>query len=401
MVEESYREKYYRISANINLDAICANIRNARRRAAPSAQLMAIIKADGYGHGAVPIAHALDELEENGSPVVAAYGVAIIEEAIELRRAGITKPILILGATVPEQVPAAVEYGLTQTVFRLPMAECISAEAVRQGRTALIHIKLDTGMGRIGYSGSREDAQEIWEISRLPNISIEGLFSHFAKADAADKASAKAQLARFLDFAQRLAELGVRPRLRHIANSAALIDMPEAHLDMVRCGISTYGLYPSGEVRKASLPLFPAMELKSHISFIKQVPPGFTVGYGSTFRAERPMSIATVPVGYADGYPRSLSNRGRVLVRGKTAKIIGRICMDQFMADVTDIPESVIGDAVTLVGEDGGESISAEEPAELSGSFSYEFVSNIAKRVPRIYYKDNIPFLVRTEFPGC
>lgn len=398
MVEEAYKEKYYRVSANINLDALCSNILNTRKRVCPETKIMAVIKADGYGHGAVPIAHAFDELTDGGSPVVAAYGVAIVEEAVELRKAGIAKPILILGYTAPELIPAAVEYDITQTVFQLSAAERISREAVKQGRTAKIHIKLDTGMGRIGFAGTREDALEILQMTKLPNLYVEGMFSHFAKADEEDKTSARKQFEKFMKFDRLLEDCGVQLKVKHISNSAAIIDMPQVHLDMVRSGISTYGLYPSAEVDTSNLPLVPAMELKSHVAFVKQVPPGFTVGYGSTFTADRPMSIATIPVGYADGYPRSLSNKGRVLIHGKTARIIGRICMDQFMVDVTEIPETAQGDVVTLAGRDGGEYIPIEEPADLSGSFNYEFVCDISKRVPRIYYKNGVPVLVRTEF---
>lgn len=399
MVEETYKEKYYRVSANIDLDALCSNILNTRKRVCAQTKIMAVIKADGYGHGAVPIAHAFDKLEENGIPTVASYGVAAVEEAVELRRAGITKPILLLGYTAPKMVPTAVKYDLTQTIFQLSMAKTISAEAIRQKRTAKIHIKLDTGMGRLGYAGTKEDVLEVLQIAKLPNIYVEGLFSHFAMADAADKTSAKTQLAKFLAFAQILAESGLKLPVKHISNSAGIIDLPEANLDMVRSGISTYGLYPSEEVSKENMQLIPALELKSSISFVKQVQPGFTIGYGSTFAADRSMRIATIPVGYADGYPRSLSNCGRVLIHGKTARIVGRICMDQFMADVTDIPEARQGDTVTLVGRDGKEYIPVEEPAKLSGSFNYEFVCGISKRVPRIYYKNGIPILVRTEFP--
>lgn len=398
MTEEVYEEKYYRVSANINLDALCSNILHTRKIVRPETKIMAIIKADGYGHGAVSIARVFDELQENGQPVVAAYGVAMVEEAVELRRAGITKPILILGVTADKQVALAVENNVILTVFQFAQAQIISAEAVRQGRTATIHIKLDTGMGRIGYAGTREDAEEVLQMTKLPGLNVEGLFSHFARADETDKSAAMEQFRKYQTFAQMLQELGVKPAVKHISNSAGIIDLPEVNLDMVRSGISTYGLYPSKEVDTARLPLIQAMELKSHISYIKEVEPGFTIGYGSTFVAEKPMRIATIPVGYADGYPRSLSNKGRVLICGKSAHILGRICMDQFMADVTNIPEAETGDVVTLAGHDGNEFIPIEEPADLSGSFHYEFVCNISKRVPRIYFRHGRPVSVRTEF---
>lgn len=398
MVEKEYEEAYYRVCAKIDLDALCSNILNTRRRVRPQTKIMAVIKADGYGHGAVPIARAFDELFEDGEPVVAAYGVAMVEEGVELRRAGITKPILVLGYTAPELVCEAVRNYITLTVFELSMAKYISKEAAAQGRTAVIHIKLDTGMGRIGYAGTPADAREIAAMAKLPNIRLEGLFSHMARADEADKTSAYRQLERYQRFVGLLTDEGVRIPIKHLSNSAGIIDMPEVQLDMVRSGISTYGLYPSQAVRFANLALTPAMTITSHISFVKHVKAGFTVGYGGTFTAERPMAIATVPVGYADGYPRSLSGKGRVLIHGKSAKILGRICMDQFMVDVTDIPQARQGDEVTLVGRDGEEYIPVEEPAELSGSFNYEFVCGVSKRVPRIYYRGGKPVSVRTEF---
>lgn len=398
MVEKEYGEAYYRVCANIDLDALCSNILNTRRRVRPQTKIMAVIKADGYGHGAVPIARAFDGLKENGEPVVAAYGVAMVEEGVELRRAGVTKPILVLGYTARELVAEAVRNDITLTVFELPMAEYISREAAAQGRTAAIHIKLDTGMGRIGYAGTKSDAAEVAAMTKLPNIRIEGLFSHMAKADEADKTSARLQLARYQEFVRLLEGEGVAIPVKHLSNSAGIIDMPETQLDMVRSGISTYGLYPSREVQFGNLELTPAMTIKSHISFVKHVEAGFTVGYGGTFTAGHPMAIATIPVGYADGYPRALSNRGRVLIHGRSAGIVGRICMDQFMVDVTDIPEAKQGDTVTLVGRDGEEYIPVEEPAELSGSFNYEFVCGISKRVPRVYYRGGKPVGVRTEF---
>ncbi len=359
---------------------------------------MAVIKADGYGHGAIPVARALDGLYEHGVPVVAAYGVAMVEEGVQLRKAGITKPVLVLGVTVPELAGVAVRNDISLTVFGTGLAERLSREAVAAGRTASIHIKVDTGMGRIGYAGSAADAREAAAAAKLPGIKIEGLFSHMACADEADKTSARGQLARFLEFSALLKKEGVMVPVKHIANSAGIIDMPETQLDMVRSGISTYGLYPSGEVDCANLSLTPAMELVSHISFIKRVPAGATIGYGSTFIADHPMTVATIPVGYADGYPRALSNKGRVLIAGKSARIIGRICMDQLMVDVTDIPQAGEGMRVTLFGRDGEAFLPVEEVADLAGSFNYELICGISKRVPRIYYRGGKPASIRTEF---
>lgn len=398
MVEMEYRETYYRNYAKIDLDALCSNMINTRKLVRPQTMIMAIVKADGYGHGAVFLAHAFDQLDKGGSCVVGAYGVAMVEEGIELRRAGITKPILVLGYTPPELVKEAVKNNITLTVFEYFLAEKISREAVAQERVAAVHIKLDTGMGRIGYAGTKEDIREVVRMSALPGIKLEGLFSHMACADEADKTSAYRQYGRFMQFADLLSQEGVRIPVKHIANSAGIIDMQDVQLDMVRSGISTYGLYPSGNVNFSALNLKPAMELISHISFIKQVGGGYTVGYGSTFVTEHPTVIATVPVGYADGYPRALSNRGRVLIAGQYAPILGRICMDQLMVDVTHIPQAKQGDMVTLIGRDGEGFIPVEEAAALAGSFNYEFVCGISKRVPRIYFRDGKPVGIRTEF---
>ena len=399
MVEETYREKYYRVYEKIDLDALCGNIIHTRKLLKADTRLMVIIKADGYGHGAVPVARAFDELDNGGMPVVNAYGVAVVEEGIHLRRAGITKPILVLGANPPAMAGEAVKYDISMAMCDMELAQAMSREAVAQGKTARVHIKVDTGMGRIGFAGSEADAEQIRQISLLPNLCIEGVFSHLACADEADKTSANRQFERFQAFCRRLDEKGVHPEVYHIANSAAIIDLPQMQLDMVRSGISTYGMYPSEEVCRDRLALTPVMELVSRISFIKEVPAGFPVGYGSTFVSEHPMRIATVPVGYADGFPRSLSGKGQVLIHGRRANIIGRICMDQFMVDVTDIPDVKLQDVVTLIGRDGDEMISVEELAALAGSFNYEFVCGITDRVPRIYYRNHRPVSVYTAFP--
>lgn len=398
MVETEYKDGYYRVCAKIDLDALCSNIWNTKKLLHPQTKIMAVIKADGYGHGAVPIARAFDALFADGEPVVAAYGVAMVEEGVQLRRAGVTKPILVLGSTAPELAGQAVREDISLAVFDRALALRISREAQAAGRTAAIHIKLDTGMGRIGYAGTQADAQEVAAIAKLPGIRVEGLFSHMACADEADKTSAQRQFARYQEFVRLLEREGVRIPVKHMANSAGIIDMPQTQLDMVRSGISTYGLYPSGEVAQTKLPLTPAMALVSNISFIKQVETGAAIGYGSTFVAQHPMKIATVPVGYADGYPRALSNKGRVLIAGKSAKIVGRICMDQLMVDVTDIPQAKQWDPVTLIGRDQTEYIPVEEAAKLAGSFNYEFVCGISRRVPRVYYRGGKPVSVRTEF---
>lgn len=380
---EEFHSKYYRASANIDLDAICNNIDNTRKILGDETKLMVILKADGYGHGAVPIAKALLEM------AVDSFGIAILEEGIELRKAGIDKPLLVLGYTPKGQYKKLVEYNITQTVFQYNTAKDLSEEALSQGKTAKVHIKVDTGMSRIGFFDDEESIKEIKNISELKGIEIEGIFSHFACADEEDKTSANRQLERFLEFTKKLEEEGIQIPIKHIANSAAIIDIPEARLDMVRSGIATYGLYPSDEVKKDALVLKPAMEIKSHVSYVKEVEAGVGVSYGSTYVTKGKTRIATIPVGYGDGYPRQLSSRGRVLIHGMSAPIIGRVCMDQFMVDVTNIPEVCQGDTVTLIGRDKEEFISVEEVADMSYSFNYEFICNVGKRIPRIYYRNN------------
>lgn len=380
---EEFHSKYYRASANIDLDAICSNINNTRKLLEAKTRLMVILKADGYGHGAVPIAKALSDM------AVDSFGVAILEEGIELRKAGIDKPILVLGYTPKGQYQKLVEYDITQTIFQYNTAKELSEEALRQGKTAKIHIKIDTGMSRIGFFDDTDSIEEVKKIAELKGIEVEGIFSHFACADETDKTSANRQLKKFLDFTEELEKEGIHIPIKHIANSAAIIDIPEARLDMVRSGISTYGLYPSEDVKKDAIVLKPAMEIKSHVSYVKEVEAGVGVSYGSTYVTGRKTKIATIPVGYGDGYPRQLSSKGRVLIHGMSAPIIGRVCMDQFMVDVTDIPDVNQGDMVTLIGRDKEEFISVEEVANMSYSFNYEFICNVGKRIPRIYYRNN------------
>ena len=373
--------EYYRVEARINLDAICNNIDEVRRNINDNTKIMAVIKADGYGHGAVALATALKDK-------VDAYGIAIIEEGIELRLAGFEKPILILGFTPHQQYEDLLKYDISQTVFQYDMAKKLSDIAVSLGKKAKIHIKVDTGMTRIGFKDTDESIQIIKEISMLPNLIIEGLFTHFACADESDKTSVRKQLSRFLLFADKLEKEGIHIPVKHVSNSASIIDLPEANLDMVRSGIVTYGMYPSDEVNKNSLMLQPALTLKSNVVYVKEVEAGTGISYNSTYITDHDSVIATIPVGYADGYPRQLSSKGRVLIHGKSAPIVGRVCMDQFMVDVTNIPDVIEGDMVTLIGQDGDESISIEEVANLVGSFNYELVCDIGKRVPRVYYKE-------------
>lgn len=373
----------YRVQARVNLDAIYENLQKTREKLNNETKLMVIIKADGYGHGAVPIAWAVDE-------IVDAYGVAITEEAVELRNAGVTKPILILGYSSEEEFTQLIQYDITQTVYSYKMAEKLSDIARKAGKKAKVHIKLDTGMSRIGFRDNDESVTEIQRINALEGLEITGMFTHFACADMTDKSSAYRQYERYLAFEDKLEAVGICPAVKHVSNSAAIIDLPDTYLNMVRSGISTYGLYPSEEVYKASLELIPAMELLSKVVYVKDVEAGTGIGYGSTYVAKEKIRVATIPVGYADGYPRALSNKGYVLIHGKKAPVLGRICMDQFMVDVTHIPETKEEDVVTLIGSNGDLRITVEELANMAYSFNYELVCHISKRVPRVYVRNGV-----------
>jgi len=383
---------YYRVYANIDLDAIYENVVNAKKLTKPGTKLMAIIKADAYGHGAVEVARTLDDVAD-------AYGVAILEEGIELRQAGIDKPVLILGYTPMALYPAMIKHDIATAVFTWKMAQEISQTAEALGRTARIHIKLDTGMSRIGFKQDDESLETICRIAKLPNISIDGCFTHFARMDETDKTWALKQFERYQDFVKRLEEAGVTFPVKHVSNSAGIIEMPQVNLDMVRDGIAVYGMYPSEEVDKSKILLRPAMELKAYVSYVKTLEPGVQISYGGTFTTTRETRVATVPVGYADGYPRALSGKGHVLIHGQYAPILGRVCMDQFMVDVTDIPDVTQGDDVTLVGRDRDGYISIEEVANMAYSFNYEFVCDVGKRVPRVYYRHGQKIETKDYYP--
>lgn len=372
-----------RIYAAVNLDAVLYNLENMKKNISENTKIIAVLKADGYGHGAVPIAREIQSL-----PYIWGIAVATVEEGMELRNAGIQKPILILGYTYEEDYDTIVREDFRPAVFKKSMAQKLSQAAVKAGKPVNIHIKIDTGMTRIGYRDPQRDVPEILEISRLPGIRIEGLFTHFARADETDPAPAYRQLEKYGEFLKKLEAAGLSIPLKHCSNSAGIIRIPEANLDAVRAGVILYGMYPSDEVEKEPVPLKPAMEIKSHIAYIKTVEPGTQVSYGGTYTTQRPTRIATIPVGYADGYARGLSNRGSVLIHGRRAPILGRVCMDQFMVDVTEIPEAKELDEATLLGMDGEDCITMEELGDLSGRFNYEFACCISKRVPRIYIKD-------------
>ncbi|OOM75574.1 alanine racemase [Clostridium sp. BL-8] len=370
--------EYLRTYAKIDLDAIEHNILEVKKRIEKGVKVLAVIKADGYGHGAT----VLGEFLKNQ---VDYYGVATIEEAIELRDNGIELPILILGYTSPSQYIELVKNDITQTIYSLEMAKEISNAAKLCKKAAKIHIALDTGMTRIGLEPNEAGIIELQKIFSLSNVVVEGLFTHFSCADETDKAYSKLQMERYDNFINLLDERSINIPIKHICNSAGIMEFNHHRFDMVRSGIITYGLYPSEEVNKSAIKLKPALEWKAHVVNIKTVDEGCGVSYGKTYITKRKTKIATISVGYADGYPRALSSKGRVLISGEYAPIIGRVCMDQMMVDVTHIDNVEIEDEVILVGKDKDKSISVEELAYLAGSFNYEFVCGICKRVKRIY----------------
>ena len=373
---------YSRVYATVNLDAVASNMRSMRDNLPASTLIMGSVKADGYGHGSVPVAKTIE-------PYVFGYAVATIDEGIILRRHGINKTILILGVTHESRYEDLLRYDIRTAMFQYEKAKKLSDLALKQGKKAVVHLALDTGMSRIGMKADREHAKEAAAIAALEGIEVEGLFTHFARADETDKSAYEEQYRRYKEFLGYLKELGVKIPIRHCSNSAGIVESLESnHMDMVRAGIAIYGMYPSDEVDHNSVKLTPAMEIKSCITYIKEIEAGTAVSYGGTFVADHTMKVATIPVGYGDGYVRSLSGKGDVLIHGKRAAILGRICMDQFMVDVTDIPDVQEDDEVTLLGSDGVECITMEELAEKSGGFHYEMICDIGKRIPRVYLKD-------------
>ena len=359
----------------IDLDAISANFDAIREKT--RSPVMAVVKADAYGHGAIQVARLLEGK-------CAFFGVSSMLEAMELRQAGLATPILILGHTPVKAYETAVRENIRLTIYRWEDALALSEAAVRLGKTARFHLAVDTGMSRLGFQATQEEADLCAKIAALPGLLAEGIFSHFATADCADLSRSQAQADLFDAFCAMLEQRGVKVPIRHLNNSAGLMNF-ERHYDMVRAGIVLYGMYPSSEVDPGLLPLEPALQWLSRVTHVKTLPPGREISYGGTYVTEKDTVVATVPVGYADGYRRSLSGRFHVLIRGRKAPILGRICMDQLMVDVTDIPNVAPGDRVTLVGTDGRESISMEEISAVADSFNYEFVCGISRRVPRIY----------------
>ena len=361
----------------IDLDAVRDNFRAIRQKA--GVPVMAVVKADAYGHGAVQVARELE-------PLCAFFGVSSMQEALELRQAGLKIPILVLGHTPTSAFRTAILEGIRPAIFRYEDAVALSREAKKLDAVAPFHFALDTGMSRIGFQADEENADICAKIAALPGLEAEGLFSHFATADCQDLTQAENQAKRFDAFVEMLAQRGVNVPIRHLDNSAGLMNF-ENHYDMVRAGIVIYGMYPSDEVDPRRLSLRPALSWHSRITHVKTLPAGRGISYGACFVTQKETVVATVPVGYADGYSRSLSNRFYVLIRGKKAPILGRVCMDQLMVDVTDIPGVELNDPVTLIGADGENVITMEQIAAVAGSFNYEMACGISRRVPRFYYR--------------
>ncbi len=365
--------------AEIYLENLRHNIISFRKHIADETEIMAVVKADGYGHGSLEIASVAIE---NGATWL---GVAFVEEGIKLRRGGFNVPILVLNPPFQNQISLFFENNLIPTIFTLEMANLFSDYAAIEKQKKEFHLKVDTGMGRVGVFPHTAADKFLRTVSKLPNLICSGIYTHFATADEKDKSFAEKQLSRFLEVVTSLKKQGICPRTVHAANSAAALEMPEAWLDLVRLGISMYGHYPSEEVDKSILPLKPLMSLKSRVSYVKSVPEGTCISYGCTYVTERETLVATVPLGYGDGYSRLFSNKVQVLIRGNRHPIIGRVCMDQFMVDVSTNQQVKVGDEVVLFGEQDSESIPAEEIAGLIGTINYEVLCAVGKRVPRVY----------------
>lgn len=374
--------------AEINLDNIAHNMKEIRK-ATHSKDIIAVVKADAYGHGALDVAPVL---MENGANK---FAVAILSEGIELRNGGIKIPIMILGYTPIEQSEEIIKYDIEPTIYSFVQAEELSKKAVHLGKIAKIHIALDTGMGRIGFLPNEDSLKEVKKISELPNIEIEALFSHFSSADEKDKEYSKKQLEKFIYFYEGLEKLNIKINSRHISNSPSILDIAEAHYEAVRPGIILYGYYPSDEVQKENVHLKPAMTIKANIVHIKTLPAGEYISYGREFKTEKESVIATLPIGYADGYTRLLKNKAKVIINGEYAPVVGRICMDQCMVDVTHIPGVKNGDEVIILGETQNRRFNADDFAEAIGTINYEILCMVSKRVPRVYTLDGNVIKIR------
>ena len=365
----------------VDLDALAENMRKVKSRA--GTDVLAVVKADAYGLGAVTVARALEE-------ACAFLGTANISEALELRRGGIQKPILILGRVPISAYPLAVAEDIRVPIFIYEDALALSEAAAAQGKTANFHFVVDTGMSRIGFQATEEAADMCADICKLPHLHAEGLFSHYATADGEDLTSANQQLQLFEEFTEKLCARGIEIPIRHLNNSAGIINFPGKQ-DMVRSGIVQYGMYPSDEVDRELLPVEPVMEWIAKVVYVKTLPAGRQISYGGCYTTTRETKVATLPVGYADGYRRSLTDQGHVLIHGKKAPIIGRICMDQMMVDVTDIPDVKIGDHAVLIGRSGDEQITVDYLAQLTGTLNYEIICGISRRTPRVYFRGGKP----------
>lgn len=376
-----FRE-YRPLWAEIDLDNFTHNIRAIKRLLKNGTEYISVIKADGYGHGAIELAEVCIE---NGIKWMA---VAILDEAIELRNAGIENPLLVLGFTPYNKADAIISNDLSQACYSYELAKALSDSAVKLEKTAKVHIAIDTGMGRIGFKPDMEGAEVVSHISRLPNLRIEGLFTHFAVADEEDKEYTYGQLQKYNDFLSMLDGKNVSVDIKHVGNSAATIDLPDLHLDAVRPGVIQYGLYPSDQVIKSRVDAKPVMSLKANIIHVKEVEAGTSISYGRKFITEKKSKIATLPVGYADGYTRLLFGKAKVIVNGKFAPVVGRICMDQCMIDVTGIDDVKVGDEAILMGSDGKLSITADDLASMLGTINYEIVCMFSKRIPRVYLRN-------------
>lgn len=383
-------KSYQRVYATINLDALISNFKNITSIIDEKTKVLAVLKTDAYGHCAVPIAKELEDFDK-----LYGFALATTEEALILRNSGIKKPLLILGYTFPNTYEDMIKKDISFTVFRKDMLEDIALACRRLSTTeykykAKVHIKVDTGMGRIGITPDEYGISFIKELMEYDEIIIEGIFTHLSKADETDKSYTLSQIKKFNDFTARIKdELNLDIPLKHVSNSAGIIEYRQANLDLVRAGIILYGLWPSNEVRKDVIDLKPVFSLHSQIVFIKDVIKGTSISYGGTFVADKDMKIGTVSVGYGEGYPRGLSNKADVLVKGVRCPILGRICMDQFMIDLTNVPDAKVSDTVTLIGTDGSETITMEELGELSGRFNYEMACDFGKRIPRVFLLDH------------
>ena len=368
---------YHATTAEVDLGTLAYNYHQLRQFASPSVKFLAVVKADAYGHGAIPVSKKLEEL---GADFL---GVATVQEGAELRNAGIKKPILVLSGIYQEEAEDVLTYQLTPMVYRLEIAEILSAAAKKQGKKIPVHIKVDTGMGRIGVL-AEEAAAFANRVRKFENLDIEGVASHFSTADGGNSSFAEEQLQRFTRTLEEMKNVDIDPPYCHIANSAALVTLPAAHFTLVRPGIMLYGSYPSSSL-KDKVPLRQVMSWKSLVANLKKVPKDYPISYGRTFITQRPSLIAAIPVGYADGYNRLFSNRGEILINGMRAPVVGRVCMDWTMADVTDVPGVAVGDEVVLLGSQLGKEITAEELGERIGTIAYEILCSVGKRVARIY----------------